>query len=81
MAKKTKNKFETEIALLDRIQRELFDAIASKPDNNDYEAVRLYVDNLFITLNRTVTMIMDVKTNLEKKESQDGITETYNSPA
>jgi hypothetical protein len=81
MAKKTKKKFETEIALLDRIQRELFDAIASKPDNNDYEAVRLYVDNLFITLNRTVTMIMDVKTNLEKKESQDGITETYNSPA
>ena len=76
-----KKKFETEIALLDRIQRELFDAIASKPDNNDYEAVRLYVDNLFITLNRTVTMIMDVKTNLEKKESQDGITETYNSPA
>lgn len=81
MAKKTKKKFETEVALLDRIQRELFDAIASKPDNNDYEAVRLYVDNLFITLNRTVTMIMDVKTNLEKKESQDGITETYNSPA
>ena len=81
MAKKTQKKFDTEIALLDRIQRELFDAIASKPDNNDYEAVRLYVDNLFITLNRTVTMIMDVKTNLEKKESQDGITETYNSPA
>ena len=81
MAKKTQKKFDTEIALLDRIQRELFDAIASKPDNNDYEAVRLYVDNLFITLNRTVTMIMDVKTNLEKKESQDGITETYNSHA
>lgn len=81
MVKKTKKEFETEIVLLDRIQRELFDAIASKPDNSDYEAVRLYVDNLFITLNRTVTMIMDVKTNLEKKESQDGITETYNSPA
>ncbi len=81
MAKKIKKKFETEITLLDRIQRELFDAIASKPEVNDYEAVRLYIDNLFITLNRSVTMVMDVKSILEKKENQEDVTETYNSPA
>ncbi|HPS65247.1 MAG TPA: hypothetical protein PK447_06720 [Ignavibacteria bacterium] len=81
MAKKIKKKFETEITLLDRVQRELFDAIASKPDGSDYEAVRLYIDNLFITLNRSVTMVMDVKSILEKKENQEDDTETYNSPA
>ncbi len=83
MAKKSREKkiFETELEILDRIQKELFEAIAQKPDARDIESVRIYLDNLFIVLNRTVTMVMDVRTSLEKKENNESITETYNSPA
>jgi len=73
--------FELEINLLDRVQTEMFEAIALKPDVRDVEAVRLYVDNLYQVLNKSVTIIMDVKNNLIKKDTPAVITETYNSPA
>lgn len=73
--------FEVELNLLDRIQTDLFEAITLKPDVRDVEAVRLYVDNLYIVLNRAVTIIMDVKNHLIKKDIPAKITETYNSPA
>jgi len=73
--------FEVELNLLDRVQTDLFEAITLKPDVRDVEAVRLYVDNLYLVLNRTVTIIMDVKNHLIKKDIPSIITETYNSPA
>jgi hypothetical protein len=73
--------FEVELNLLDRIQTDLFEAITLKPDVRDVEAVRLYVDNLYLVLNRAVTIIMDVKNYLIKKDIPAKITETYNSPA
>ncbi len=73
--------FEVELNLLDRIQTDLFEAITLKPDVRDVEAVRLYVDNLYLVLNRAVTLIMDVKNHLIKKDIPAKITETYNSPA
>ena len=73
--------FEVELNLLDKVQTDLFESITLKPDVRDVEAVRLYVDNLYLVLNRAVTIIMDVKNHLIKKDIPAAITETYNSPA
>lgn len=73
--------FETELSLLDKVQADLFESITLKPDVRDVEAVRLYVDNLYLVLNRAVTLIMDIKNHLIKKDIPAAITETYNSPA
>ena len=73
--------FGAEIKMLDMVQTDLFEAITSKPDARDYEAIRLYVDNMYMVLNKTVTIIMDVKNLIIKKDVQELITETYNPPA
>lgn len=73
--------FKTEIRLLDKVQNKLFEAIATKPDPNDIEEMRLYIDNTFMTLNSSVMLVKEVKNELQKKETGDSITETYNSPA
>jgi len=79
--KKNKSDFKLEIALLDKAQNELFDAIASKPETNDIEAMRLYIDNVFMVLNKCVTLVKDTKNALQKKQDETPLTETYNSPA
>lgn len=76
-----KKLLEFEIGMLDAAQNNLFELIANKPDPRDVEAVRLYVDNVFHVMNRVVTLIMDVKNSLIKKDIPQAITETYNSPA
>ena len=76
-----KEMFGAEIKMLDMVQTDLFEAITSKPDARDYEAIRLYVDNMYMVLNKTVTIIMDVKNLIIKKDVQELITETYNPPA
>ncbi len=76
-----KKVFEFEIGMLDAAQNDLFELIANKPDPRDVEAVRLYVDNVFHVMNRVVTLVMDVKNSLIKKDIPEIITETYNSPA
>lgn len=79
--KKNKLDFKLEIALLDKAQNELFEAIASKPDANDIEAMRLYLDNVYMVLNKCVTLVKDTKNALQKKQEEPPLTETYNSPA
>ena len=79
--KKNKPDFKLEIKLLDKVQTELFEAIASKPDANDIEAMRLYLDNVYMTMNKCVTMVKDAKNALQEKQSEAPLTETYNSPA
>lgn len=73
--------FSMEIALLDKLQNELFDAIAAKPSTMDFEEIRLYIDNVYMTLNKCTTLAKDVKNYLLNKDFDEPITETYNSPA
>ncbi len=79
--KPTQKMFALEIALLDKLQVELFEAIAQKPQAMDFEEIRLFVDNVYMTLNKCVTISKDVKNALLKKDYKDLITDTYNSPA
>lgn len=81
MPQKDTADFKLEIALLDKTQNELFEAIAGKPDLNDLEAMRLYVDNVFMVMNKCVMMVKDTKNALQKKQAEPPLTETYNSPA
>jgi hypothetical protein len=81
MSEKKKLEFKLEIALLDKAQNELFDAIASKPDPNDIEAMRLYLDNVYMVMNKCVTLVKDTKNALQNKQEEPPLTETYNSPA
>jgi len=76
-----KKMFEIEVGMLDSAQNDLFELIANRPDARDIEAVRLYIDNVFQVMNRVVTLVMEAKNSLLKKEIQQTITETYNSPA
>lgn len=73
--------FALEVALLDKLQSELFDAIAQKPQAMDFDEIRLFVDNVYMTLNKCVTISKDVKNALLKKDYKDMFTDTYNSPA
>jgi len=73
--------FALEIALLDKLQNELFEAIAAKPSTMDFEEIRLFVDNVYMTMNKCATLAKDVKNYLLKKDFDEPITETYNSPA
>lgn len=73
--------FALEIALLDKLQNEIFEAIAQKPNAMDYDEVRLFVDNVFMTLNKSSQLAKDVKNLLLKKDFKESITETYNPPA
>lgn len=79
--KPTQKMFALEIALLDKLQVELFEAISQKPQAMDYDEIRLFVDNVYMTLNKCVTISKDVKNALLKKDFKDLITETYNPPA
>lgn len=81
MSEQNKLNFKLEIALLDKAQNELFEAIAAKPDSNEIEAMRLYIDNVFMTLNKCVTLVKDTKNALQNKQTEPPLTETYNSPA
>ena len=73
--------FKYELKLLDKAQGELFDMIVQKPDANDFEGNRLYVDNVYRAINNCVTYIEEVKKYLQLKEKDTSITSTYNSPA
>lgn len=79
--KPTQKIFALEVALLDKLQLELFEAIAQKPQAMDFGEIRLFVDNVYMTLNKCVTLSKDVKNALLKKDYKDIITDTYNSPA
>jgi hypothetical protein len=77
----TQKMFALEIALLDKLQVELFEAISQKPQTMDYDEIRLFVDNVFMTLNKCFSLSKDVKNALLKKDFKELITETYNPPA
>lgn len=79
--KPNKKMFSLEIALLDKLQNELFDAISAKPSTMDFEEIRLFVDNVYMTLNKCSMIAKDIKNSILKKDFDEPITNTYNSPA
>lgn len=71
--------FDDEIKYLDLIYSDMIEAIHQKPDENDIEAMRLYIDNIWSVFNRTVFRVTEVKNILQK--DQKLIHETWNPPA
>jgi hypothetical protein len=71
--------FESEIKFLDLIYTDMLEAIHQKPDENDIEAMRLYMDNIWGVFNRTVFRVTEIKNSLQK--NQKLIHETWNPPA
>ena len=72
--------FEREKAILNKIYSDAVEAINAKPNYDDIENLRLYVDNVYALLNRIAIMSKDVKKFLEEREPKSKH-ETYNSPA
>lgn len=77
--KKEETLFESEIKTLDKIYLDMLEAIENIPTGQDLEIMRLYVDNLYGILNRTVANVKDVKNGLLKDRKL--ILETWNPPA
>jgi hypothetical protein len=71
--------FDNEIKFLDLIYSDMIEAIHQKPDENDIEAMRLYIDNIWGVFNRTVFRVTEIKNGLQK--DQKLIHETWNPPA
>ncbi len=71
--------FNSEIQFLDLIYSDMIEAIHQKPDENDIEAMRLYMDNIWGVFNRTVFRVTEIKNSLQK--NQKLIHETWNPPA
>lgn len=75
----TKKSYKEEIKLLDLIYSDMIDALHNKPNTDDIEGMRLYMDNLWGVFNRSVFRITEIKNSLIKEVKQD--TETWNPPA
>ena len=71
--------FDSEIKFLDLIYTDMLEAIHQKPDENDIEAMRLYMDNIWGVFNRTVFRVTEIKNDLQKDRKL--IHETWNPPA
>jgi hypothetical protein len=71
--------FDSEVKFLDLIYTDMLEAIHQKPDENDIEAMRLYMDNIWGVFNRTVFRVTEIKNSLQK--NQKLIHETWNPPA
>jgi hypothetical protein len=81
MADKNVNKmdFEKEIEILDKIYVDMVDAVHNKPNPNDIESMRLYLDNIYSVLNATGLRAKEVKNMLLADKKL--IHETWNPPA
>ncbi len=78
MDKKNFN-FDKQIKLLDQIYSDMIESVHQKPSNNNVEDMRLYLDNVFVILNRTVFRVQEIKNDLEQQKKL--ILETWNPPA
>jgi hypothetical protein len=72
-------KFENEIKFLDLIYTDMIEALHQKPDENDIEGMRLYLDNIWGVFNRTVFRVTEIKNSLQKDKIFKY--ETWNPPA
>lgn len=76
---KSQFKFEKELEVLDQIFSDMVEAVHLKPDGNDIEELRLYVDNTYTVLNTTALRVKAIKNQLMKDSKL--ILETWNPPA
>jgi len=73
-------KFEKELALLDKLYLDLVESIHQKPEPGaNIEDLRLFVDNAYVTLNRSVAVVREVKATLEADRNL--LLQTWNPPA
>lgn len=77
--KKSEPIFENEIKFLDLIYTDMIEALHQKPNENDIEAMRLYMDNIWGVFNRTVFRVTEIKNSLQKDQKSKH--ETWNPPA
>ncbi|MCU0415503.1 MAG: hypothetical protein MUE91_14085 [Ignavibacteriaceae bacterium] len=77
--KKEEINFEKEIKYLDLIYTDMIEALHQKPDENDIEGMRLYLDNIWGVFNRTVIRVNEIKNGLQKENKFKH--ETWNPPA
>lgn len=77
--KKEEVNFNNEIKFLDLIYSDMIEALHQKPDENDIEGMRLYLDNIWGVFNRTVFRVTEIKNSLQKNQSFKH--ETWNPPA
>ncbi|HQF41836.1 MAG TPA: hypothetical protein PK073_02905 [Ignavibacteriaceae bacterium] len=77
--KKSTENFEKEIKLLDMIYTDMVESLHQRPDENDIEAIRLYIDNMRGVFNRTVFRVTEIKNSLQKDKKLKH--ETWNPPA
>ena len=77
--KKEESNFEKEIKYLDLIYTDMIEALYQKPDENDIENMRLYLDNIWGVFNRTVIRVTEIKNSLQKEKKFKH--ETWNPPA
>jgi hypothetical protein len=77
--KKEESNFEKEIKYLDLIYTDMIEALHQKPDENDIEGMRLYLDNIWGVFNRTVIRVTEIKNSLQKEKKFKH--ETWNPPA
>lgn len=71
--------FSSEVKYLDLIYSDMIEALHQKPDENDIEGMRLYLDNIWGVFNRTVFRVTEIKNSLQKNNKL--INETWNPPA
>ncbi len=77
--KSIQTNFDYEIKYLDLVYSDMIEAIHQKPDENDIEAMRLYMDNIWGVLNRTIFRVTEIKNSLQKDQQLRH--ETWNPPA
>lgn len=77
--KKEEANFENEIKFLDLIYTDMIESLHQKPDENDIEGMRLYLDNIWGVFNRTVFRVTEIKNSLLKDKKFKH--ETWNPPA
>lgn len=76
---KTETSYENEIKFLDLVYSDMIEALHQKPDENDIEGMRLYLDNIWGVFNRTVFRVTEIKNSLQKNQKLKH--ETWNPPA
>ena len=60
--------FDGEVKLFDLIYTDMLEALHQKPDENDIEAMRIYMDNIWGVFNRTVFRVTEIKNSLQKNK-------------
>lgn len=77
--KKEESNFENEIKHLDLIYTDMIEALHQKPDENDIQGIRLYLDNIWVVFNRTAIRVNEIKNSLQKEKKFKH--EAWNPPA